>query len=190
MMAILVLARAYVRSRFTPTVFRSWRLAAGRLPCYFILCLLLLEATPQTRKVAMGYLLDGPRTAEEQVHRQTRKLGPYDIQNGSAQAQPYSSIGGFPDVPNLNNGGSGVTSNPENVPDTTYFVEEVSMMRSAKDQAWLLEVVGEDGRDNVESNAAGEGYEKGKQQMEDATPSSTPSVVNDATTALSSTSSL
>eukprot|EP00922_Rhytidocystis_sp_ex-Travisia-forbesii_P016290 GHVS01024238.1.p1 GENE.GHVS01024238.1~~GHVS01024238.1.p1 ORF type:complete len:359 (+),score=25.64 GHVS01024238.1:47-1078(+) len=67
-MAILVLARAYVRSRFTPTVFRSWRLAAGRLPCYFILCLLLLEATPQTKKVAMGWPFNGPLTAEGQDH--------------------------------------------------------------------------------------------------------------------------
>eukprot|EP00922_Rhytidocystis_sp_ex-Travisia-forbesii_P034875 GHVS01051802.1.p1 GENE.GHVS01051802.1~~GHVS01051802.1.p1 ORF type:complete len:254 (+),score=20.53 GHVS01051802.1:214-975(+) len=62
-------------SGFTPTVFSSWKLAAGRVPCYFILCLLLLEVTPQTRKVAMGYLLNSPPTAQEHDHHQTRKLG-------------------------------------------------------------------------------------------------------------------
>eukprot|EP00922_Rhytidocystis_sp_ex-Travisia-forbesii_P048211 GHVS01071822.1.p1 GENE.GHVS01071822.1~~GHVS01071822.1.p1 ORF type:complete len:272 (+),score=29.48 GHVS01071822.1:3-818(+) len=54
-------------------------LAAGRVPCYFILCFLLLEATPQTRKVAMGYLLDAPPAAEGQNHHQPRKLGVTDV---------------------------------------------------------------------------------------------------------------
>eukprot|EP00922_Rhytidocystis_sp_ex-Travisia-forbesii_P005029 GHVS01007352.1.p1 GENE.GHVS01007352.1~~GHVS01007352.1.p1 ORF type:complete len:293 (-),score=17.17 GHVS01007352.1:417-1295(-) len=75
---------AYLRSGFTPAVFKSSKLGATRVPCYFILCLLLLDAIPQTRNVAMGFLLDGPRPpAEEetQYHRQTRKLvHPYDEQ--------------------------------------------------------------------------------------------------------------
>eukprot|EP00922_Rhytidocystis_sp_ex-Travisia-forbesii_P048224 GHVS01071836.1.p1 GENE.GHVS01071836.1~~GHVS01071836.1.p1 ORF type:complete len:302 (+),score=27.40 GHVS01071836.1:43-906(+) len=58
-MAILVSTWAYVMSAFTPTVFRSRKLAAGRVPCYFILCLLLLEGTPQTRNVSMGFVLGG-----------------------------------------------------------------------------------------------------------------------------------
>eukprot|EP00922_Rhytidocystis_sp_ex-Travisia-forbesii_P035318 GHVS01052404.1.p1 GENE.GHVS01052404.1~~GHVS01052404.1.p1 ORF type:complete len:935 (-),score=71.47 GHVS01052404.1:186-2990(-) len=124
MMAILVLARAYVRSRFTPTVFRSWRLAAGRLPCYFILCLLLLEATPQTRKVAMGILLVGAPTA------------PTAIQN----AQPHPPILGNVDVVNVTRGGSGWTIDTTSFPDTKTFAKELDKTPSSKDTSWSLQL--------------------------------------------------
>eukprot|EP00922_Rhytidocystis_sp_ex-Travisia-forbesii_P035315 GHVS01052400.1.p1 GENE.GHVS01052400.1~~GHVS01052400.1.p1 ORF type:complete len:388 (-),score=34.50 GHVS01052400.1:489-1652(-) len=137
MMAILVLARAYVRSRFTPTVFRSWRLAAGRLPCYFILCLLLLEATPQTRKVAMGYLLDGLPTAEEQDHRQTRKL----VGTALGTTSPFPSFGTV-SLP-LRNGGSGETSYTPSVPDIKTFRKELKEMPAGKPTLWSREVEAE-----------------------------------------------
>eukprot|EP00922_Rhytidocystis_sp_ex-Travisia-forbesii_P016339 GHVS01024320.1.p1 GENE.GHVS01024320.1~~GHVS01024320.1.p1 ORF type:complete len:343 (+),score=19.85 GHVS01024320.1:103-1029(+) len=80
-MGILVSTWAYLMSAFTPTVFRSWKLAAGRVPCYFILCLLLLESTPQTRNVVMGYLLDGqprklglPSGVVQRVHNSSHNL--------------------------------------------------------------------------------------------------------------------
>eukprot|EP00922_Rhytidocystis_sp_ex-Travisia-forbesii_P048218 GHVS01071829.1.p1 GENE.GHVS01071829.1~~GHVS01071829.1.p1 ORF type:complete len:272 (+),score=26.32 GHVS01071829.1:3-818(+) len=66
-------------------------LAAGRVPCYFILCFLLLEATPQTRKVAMGYLLDAPPAAEGQNHHQPRKLGVTDVVAAGVTTVPSGS---------------------------------------------------------------------------------------------------
>eukprot|EP00922_Rhytidocystis_sp_ex-Travisia-forbesii_P035309 GHVS01052393.1.p1 GENE.GHVS01052393.1~~GHVS01052393.1.p1 ORF type:complete len:347 (-),score=36.19 GHVS01052393.1:733-1773(-) len=193
MMAILVLARAYVRSRFTPTVFRSWRLAAGRLPCYFILCLLLLEATPQTRKVAMGYLLDGLPTAEEQDHRQTRKL----VGTALGTTSPFPSFGTV-SLP-LRNGGSGETSYTPSVPDIKTFRKELKEMPAGKPTLWSREVEAEiygvvGGLNNelhkrVERNAVGKGSETlgptttvATMQSSSYTPttdvSSTPSVVN------------
>eukprot|EP00922_Rhytidocystis_sp_ex-Travisia-forbesii_P016288 GHVS01024234.1.p1 GENE.GHVS01024234.1~~GHVS01024234.1.p1 ORF type:complete len:390 (+),score=34.65 GHVS01024234.1:130-1170(+) len=140
-MAILVLARAYVRSRFTPTVFRSWRLAAGRLPCYFILCLLLLEGTPQTKKVAMGCLLDGPATAEGQTRKlmlnaiASNALPPNGIQSGP---QPHSPSGGvnvdsaWPVVPS---GGTRTTT----LPDITTFKKDLVVMAAGKDKQWMTD---------------------------------------------------
>eukprot|EP00922_Rhytidocystis_sp_ex-Travisia-forbesii_P024044 GHVS01035320.1.p1 GENE.GHVS01035320.1~~GHVS01035320.1.p1 ORF type:complete len:320 (+),score=35.62 GHVS01035320.1:131-1090(+) len=84
-------------SAFTPSVFRSWKLGAGRVPCYFILCLLLLEATPQTRNVAMGYLLDAPSKAEEKDCHQTRKLIMTGVQDANTMSAPVSaSVAGTP----------------------------------------------------------------------------------------------
>eukprot|EP00922_Rhytidocystis_sp_ex-Travisia-forbesii_P034879 GHVS01051807.1.p1 GENE.GHVS01051807.1~~GHVS01051807.1.p1 ORF type:complete len:339 (+),score=17.37 GHVS01051807.1:267-1283(+) len=78
-------------SRLTPLVFRSWMLPAGRVPCYFILCLLLLEVTPQTRKVAMGCLLGGSSTAEEKDHHQPRELHPGSAVSLSSLGNPQNT---------------------------------------------------------------------------------------------------
>eukprot|EP00922_Rhytidocystis_sp_ex-Travisia-forbesii_P048216 GHVS01071827.1.p1 GENE.GHVS01071827.1~~GHVS01071827.1.p1 ORF type:complete len:290 (+),score=19.91 GHVS01071827.1:3-872(+) len=67
-------------------------LAAGRVPCYFILCFLLLEATPQTRKVAMGCLLGAPPAAEDQNHHQPRKLGGTDVVPAGVTTGPHATV--------------------------------------------------------------------------------------------------
>eukprot|EP00922_Rhytidocystis_sp_ex-Travisia-forbesii_P035307 GHVS01052391.1.p1 GENE.GHVS01052391.1~~GHVS01052391.1.p1 ORF type:complete len:529 (-),score=29.83 GHVS01052391.1:494-2080(-) len=137
MMAILVLARAYVRSRFTPTVFRSWRLAAGRLPCYFILCLLLLEATPQTRKVAMGILLVGAPTAPTAIQNAQPHppiLGNVDVVNVTRGVSGWTN--GYIALPNVTIKGSGATSHTSRLPDIKKFAGELGKMRSARATPW------------------------------------------------------
>eukprot|EP00922_Rhytidocystis_sp_ex-Travisia-forbesii_P069885 GHVS01104358.1.p1 GENE.GHVS01104358.1~~GHVS01104358.1.p1 ORF type:complete len:336 (-),score=24.77 GHVS01104358.1:160-1167(-) len=69
---------ADVKSGFAAAVLKKLlNLAGKRFPCYFILCMLLLEAAPShARMFAMAYLLEVPPAAKENhtYHRQTRNL--------------------------------------------------------------------------------------------------------------------